>query len=172
MKKQYSKRRNRASKRRTRTQRRRKQRTQRRHRQKRGGAMPMAQPLVDLQRNISTIIGSLKDAINGSTGRWSNVFYVADQNMGKVMFSASNNETNQQAMNQFVQNLQQKTQEINADLASRTDPVVSINDLQALDVTREEVMAMTNAVPVYRGIIEEELEDWDSGIQKLIVFSI
>jgi hypothetical protein len=198
MKKQYSKKR----RQRGRTQRRQKTRTQKRQRQRqrqrqnRGGNMspsfiPTGEPTIQpsseptqpeiqwlghqrnenrMLQNSSTIMSSIKNAINAGNGRWSTVFHIINENTGKMMVSASNNSINQEVMNSFVQNLQQKMQEINNDLAP-----ISINNLQVLDITKDEVMSMSqdpNVVPFYDGIIEEELEDWDTGIQKLVLFSL
>jgi hypothetical protein len=171
MKKQYSKRRTRARKTRSRRQRRQRQRTHKRHR--RGGAMD--QVPVPIERHISTITYSIMESINRPNGRWSRDFYIIDQNTCKMKVSASNNEGNQTVMNNFAQNLQQKIQEINHDLASRTDPPVSINNLQVLDITREEVRAMSqdpHFVSLYYDSVEEDLEDWEGAIHKLIVFSV
>lgn len=175
MKRQYSKRRRMSRsvrRRKSRNQRRQKQKTYKRY--KRGGVMPPSREIpIELRQSLATFGASINDAINGANGRWSTDFTVCDDQICKMKVSASNDEVNQGVMSNFVQNLQQKMREINADLEARTEGPLLISNLEVLEITREDVRRMFQDPGVHYLYydMEEDIEYWDDAIHKLIVYS-
>jgi hypothetical protein len=174
MKKYYSrKRKARASRRKAKTMRQRRQR--RRSQRRNGGAMPPVQNYDALQRHFNVMGISIMDSINGTTGRWVRDFYLPEQNTCKFIISADMNNNNQDAINYFMEDLeaflQEKIQEINADLSSRGIPAI-ITNLQVSDISIDEARTMTQNPHVQLdNEVEEIFGDWDTGIHKLIIVS-
>jgi hypothetical protein len=131
-----------------------------------------------IEENLTNFSPSIMNALNGSTGRWYKCCYIIEGGMCKMQVAASNNETNQNVMIEFAQNLQSKTEEINRDVASRVDYPVPLEILQVNDITVEEsrMMSQNSRFHTFTGYtleeFEEDLNDWDSGIHKVIVFRV
>jgi hypothetical protein len=129
-----------------------------------------------IEENLTNYSYAIMDAINGTTGRWIKCCYVIEQGICMMMLSANNNQINQRVMNNFSQNLRSKTLQINRDVASRVRRPVPIGDLEVRDVTIEEARMMSqnprfNTFPGFDlEEFEEEMDDWDSGIHKIIAF--
>jgi len=124
--------------------------------------------IYDISSRITTVL-------NGRNGKWSRDFYVEDGRTYHIKISAANEPSNILAIRQFAASLPNKIREINSELGDIENPI-AITRLEILDISTEDAIEMKKRddfVELYTySTFDEDIEDWDSGIHKLIMIEI
>lgn len=114
------------------------------------------------------------DSDTDDNGKWWLCFYITEAGKYKLKVSADNDTINASFMEKFICNIESQTQIINKRLREREyHDGTQIALLEVQDIEKKEAKKISSFNSLYSySDANEDIETWDSGIHKLIVFEL